>query len=78
MGGEKGCGGRVDGQVVSRNVFKARLMALESLGVILMINVLSEIERRSEGVLERFYAIVAFRRLSGRQIDLTEPAPKHL
>ena len=69
MGGEKGCGGRVDGQVVSRNVFKARLMALESLGAILMINVSSEIERRSEGVLERFYAMVVFERLLTRKRD---------
>ena len=37
MGGEKGCVGRVDGQVVSRNAFKARLTALESLRAIWMI-----------------------------------------
>ena len=34
-----------------------------------MINVSSEIATRSEGVLERFYAMVAFGLLSGRQID---------
>ena len=33
-----------------------------------MINVPSEIATRSEGVLERFYAMVVFRLLSGRQI----------
>ena len=69
MGGEKGCGGRVDGYVVSRNAFKARLTALESLRTIWTINVSSEIRTRSEGVLERFYAMVVFGWLSGWQID---------
>ena len=40
-----------------------------------MINVSSEIRMRSEGVLERFYAMFVFRPLSGRQIDPIEPAP---
>ena len=64
--------------MVSRNAFKARLTALESLRTIWTINVSSEIWTRSESVLERFYAMVVFKLLSGRQIDLTEPAPKHL
>ena len=34
-----------------------------------MINVSSEIRTRLEGVLERFYAMVAFKLLSRRQID---------
>ena len=46
--------------MIPRNAFKARLTALESLGAIQMINVSSKIRTRSEGVLERFYAIVAF------------------
>ena len=60
LGGKKGCGGRVGGQMISRNAFKARLMALESLGAIWTINVSSEIRTRSEGVLERSYAMVVF------------------
>ena len=63
-----GCGGRVDGRMVSRNAFKARLTALESLQMIWTINVSSEIRTRSEGVLGRFFAMVVFGRLSGRQI----------
>ena len=53
--------------MVSRNAFKARLTALESLRMIWTINVSSEIRTRSEDVLERFYAMVVFGRLSGRQ-----------
>ena len=64
-----GCGGRVGGWLFSGIAFKARLMALESLGAILMINISSEIERRSEGVLERFYAMVVFERLLTRKRD---------
>ena len=59
--------------MIPRNAFKARLTALESLRTIWTINVSSEIATRSEGVLERFYAMVVFRLLSGRQIDLTVP-----
>ena len=33
------------------------------------MNVSSEIRTRSEGVLERFYAMLVFRLISGRQID---------
>ena len=55
--------------MISRIAFKARLTALESLRTIWMINVSSEIRTRSEGVLERFYAMLVFRRLSGRQTD---------
>ena len=69
MGGEKGCGGGVDGRKIPRNAFKALLTALESLRMIWMMNVSSEIRTRSEGVLEWFYAMVVFRQLSGRQID---------
>ena len=77
MGGEKGCGGRVGGRMISRNAFEARRTALESLRMIWMINVSSEIRTRSEGVLGRLYAMVVFKLLSGQQIDLTEPTPKH-
>ena len=62
------CGGRVGGQMVSRIAFKARLTALKSFRMIWTINVSSEIRTRSEGVLERFYAMVVFRLISGRQI----------
>ena len=66
-----GCGGRVGWRVVSRNAFKARLTALESLRTIWTINVSSEIRTRSEGVLERFYAVFAFRLLLTRKRDST-------
>ena len=58
--GEIGCGGRAGGRMVSRIAFKARLTALESLRMIWMINVSSEIRTRSEGVSGRFYAMFVF------------------
>ena len=41
-------------------MFKPRLTALESSRMICTINVSSEIRTRSEGVLERFYAMIVF------------------
>ena len=61
--------------MIPRNAFKARLTALELLRTIWTINVSSEIETRSKGVLERFYAIVAFRRLLTRKRD-SAPTPE--
>ena len=72
---EKGCGGRVGGLVIPENAFKARLTALESPRTIQMIKVSSEIRTRSEGVLERFYAMVVFRLFLTRKRD-SSPNPE--